>query len=89
MATGEKVQQAATGAGKRVTLELGGKNAALFLDDLTPEAMTDGIIEAGYLNQGQICAAAERFYLPQGKLDAVLEILKQRLSALRPRLTAG
>ena len=84
VATGEKVQQAATGAGKRVTLELGGKNAALFLDDLTPEAMTDGIIEAGYLNQGQICAAAERFYLPQGKLDAVLEILKQRLSALRP-----
>lgn len=46
--------------------------------------MADGIIEAGYLNQGQICAAAERFYLPQGKLDAVLEILKQRLSALRP-----
>ena len=84
VATGEKVQQSAIGAGKRVTLELGGKNAALFLDDLTPEAMADGIIEAGYLNQGQICAAAERFYLPQGKLDAVLEILKQRLSALRP-----
>ncbi|EKR9383126.1 aldehyde dehydrogenase family protein [Raoultella ornithinolytica] len=84
VATGEKVQHAAIGAGKRVTLELGGKNAALFLDDLTPEAMADGIIEAGYLNQGQICAAAERFYLPQGKLDAVLEILKQRLSALRP-----
>jgi phenylacetaldehyde dehydrogenase len=28
--------------------------------------MVNGIIEAGYLNQGQICAAAERFYLPQG-----------------------
>lgn len=82
--TGGKVQQSATGAGKRVTLELGGKNAALFLDDLTPEAMVDGIIEAGYLNQGQICAAAERFYLPEGKLDAVLELLKQRLAALRP-----
>nr|VXZ87578.1 Phenylacetaldehyde dehydrogenase [Klebsiella pneumoniae] len=43
-----------------MTLELG-ENAALFLDDLTPEAMVNGIIEAGYLNQGQICAAAERF----------------------------
>lgn len=30
-----------------------GKNAALFLDDLTPEAMVNGIIEAGYLNQGR------------------------------------
>lgn len=44
----------------------------------------NGIIEAGYLNQGQICAAAERFYLPQGKLDAVLALLKDRLSAFAP-----
>ena len=84
VATGEKVQQSAGAFGKRVTLELGGKNAALFLDDLTPEAMVNGIIEAGYLNQGQICAAAERFYLPQGKLDAVLALLKDKLSAFAP-----
>ena len=84
VATGEKVQQSACASGKRVTLELGGKNAALFLDDLTPEAMVNGIIEAGYLNQGQICAAAERFYLPQGKLDAVLALLKDKLSAFAP-----
>ncbi len=83
VATGEKVQQSASASGKRVTLELG-KNAALFLDDLTPEAMVNGIIEAGYLNQGQICAAAERFYLPQGKLDAVLALLKDKLSAFAP-----
>ncbi|MDP1034059.1 aldehyde dehydrogenase family protein, partial [Klebsiella pneumoniae] len=42
------------------------------------------IIEAGYLNQGQICAAAESFYLPQGKLDAVLALLKDKLSAFAP-----
>ncbi len=46
--------------------------------------MVNGIIEAGYLNQGQICAAAERFYLPQGKLDAVLALLKDKLSAFAP-----
>ena len=84
VATGEKVQRSASASGKRVTLELGGKNAALFLDDLTPEAMVNGILEAGYLNQGQICAAAERFYLPQGKLDAVLALLKDKLSAFAP-----
>ncbi len=60
VATGEKVQQAATGAGKRVTLELGAKRRAVSRRS-HPETMTDGIIEAGYLNQGQICAAAERF----------------------------
>lgn len=46
--------------------------------------MVNGIIEAGYLNPGQICAAAERFYLPQGKLDAVLALLKDKLSAFAP-----
>lgn len=65
-----------------MTLELGAKRRAV-PHDLTPEAMVNGIIEAGYLNQGQICAAAERFYLPQGKLDAVLALLKDKLSALR------
>lgn len=84
VATGEKVRRSATSSGKRVTLELGGKNAALFLNDLSAQAMVNGILEAGYLNQGQICAAAERFYLPQEKLDTVMTLLRQRLSEIVP-----
>jgi len=45
-------------------LELGGKNAALFFDDLNEDEIVNGIMEAGYLNQGQICAAAENIWLP-------------------------
>lgn len=67
---------------KRVTLELGGKNGAAFLADVTPDAMVNGILEAGYMNQGQICAAAERFYLPKSHIDEVLQKLAQRLSQL-------
>ncbi|EOG3290012.1 NAD-dependent phenylacetaldehyde dehydrogenase [Salmonella enterica] len=84
VATGEKVRRSATSSGKRVTLELGGKNAALFLNDLSAQAMVNGILEAGYLNQGQICAAAARFYLPQEKLDTVMTLLRQRLSEIVP-----
>ncbi len=65
-----------------MTLELGGKNAALFLDDLTPEAMVNGIIEAGYLNQGRF-APLRSVLSAAGKLDAVLALLKDKLSALR------
>jgi NAD-dependent aldehyde dehydrogenases len=61
VATGNAVNRTATAQGKRVTLELGGKNAALFLNDLSVTEMVNGIMEAGYLNQGQICAAAECF----------------------------
>ncbi|WP_165699604.1 aldehyde dehydrogenase family protein [Chimaeribacter californicus] len=81
--TGQAVSQAAMAGGKRVTLELGGKNAALFLEDMEVDAIVNGIIEAGYLNQGQICAAAECFYLPVGKMDPVLAALRQRLEAMR------
>ncbi|WP_315709911.1 aldehyde dehydrogenase family protein [Brenneria uluponensis] len=83
VATGHAVNRMATEGSKRVTLELGGKNAALFFDDMSLEEMVNGIIEAGYLNQGQICAAAERFYLPEEKIDAVLSMLKTRLAAMK------
>lgn len=66
-----------------VTLELGGKNAAVFLADLSVDKMVEGIIEAGYLNQGQICAAAERFYIPAKLISPVLDALKQRLAGFK------
>jgi phenylacetaldehyde dehydrogenase len=83
VATGEKVQQSAIGAGKRVTLELGAKTPRCF-STISPRGDGGRHYRSGLSESGAICAAAERFYLPQGKLDAVLEILKQRLSALRP-----
>lgn len=84
VATGIAVGKSATEQGlKRITLELGGKNGAAFLADLTPEKMVDGIIEAGYLNQGQICAAAERFYIPNSHLEQVLALLSTRLAAMK------
>ncbi|KQN55496.1 aldehyde dehydrogenase family protein [Erwinia sp. Leaf53] len=84
MTTGRSVGNACSARGIPVTLELGGKNAALFLDDLSVEEMVAGILEAGYVNQGQICASAERFYLPAGKIDAVLQLLSQRLATFTP-----
>ncbi|ROR10106.1 aldehyde dehydrogenase family protein [Erwinia sp. JUb26] len=80
--TGRSVGNAASALAIPVTLELGGKNPALFLADMTVGEMVDGIIEAGYLNQGQICASAERFYLPAEKMDEVLSGLIQRLARL-------
>lgn len=82
VATGKAVNLAATAQGKRVTLELGGKNAALFLNDLSVTEIVNGILEAGYINQGQICAAAECFWLPAEKIDAVLAELKQHLNSM-------
>lgn len=83
VATGQHIKESATKTGKKLTLELGGKNAALFFDDLNEDEIVNGIMEAGYLNQGQICAAAENIWLPASRIEAVLAKLKARLAAVK------
>ncbi|UQI33768.1 aldehyde dehydrogenase family protein [Pseudomonas bijieensis] len=81
--TGLAVGQAAMGAGlTRTTLELGGKNAAGFLPDIDPEVAVNGIIEAGFLHSGQICAAAERFFVHRSQIESIMDKLAQRLGKL-------
>ncbi|MDT3722448.1 aldehyde dehydrogenase family protein [Pseudomonas oryzihabitans] len=70
--TGLKVGQQAMAANlTRVTLELGGKNAAALLPDVDVAAAVGGLIQTGYVHQGQVCAAPERVYVPRARLDEV------------------
>ena len=83
VSTGIAVGQSAMGAGlTRATLELGGKNAAGFLRDVDLDNAVNGIIEAGFLHSGQICAAAERFFVHRSQIEAVMAKLAQRLGTL-------
>lgn len=82
--TGIAVGQAAMGAKlTRATLELGGKNAVAFLPDVATDKAVNGIIEAGFLHSGQICAAGERFYVHRSRIDPLLDALSERLSQLK------
>lgn len=84
VATGLQVGEQAMHANlKRTTLELGGKNGAAFLADVPVETIVNGIIEAGFLNQGQICAAAERFYIPKACLNEVMDKLATALTSMK------
>ena len=81
--TGIAVGQSAMGAGlTRATLELGGKNSAGFLRDVDLDKAVNGIIEAGFLHSGQICAAAERFFAHRSQIEPIMDKLAQRLSTL-------
>ncbi|GLO57368.1 aldehyde dehydrogenase family protein [Pseudomonas sp. DCB_AW] len=82
--TGIAVGQAAMGAKlTRATLELGGKNSVAFLPDVALDKAVDGIIEAGFLHSGQICAAGERFFVHRSRIDPLLDALCQRLGQLK------
>lgn len=82
--TGIAVGQAAMGAKlTRATLELGGKNSVAFLPDVGIDKAVDGIIEAGFLHCGQICAAGERFFVHRSRIEPMLDALSQRLGQLK------
>jgi acyl-CoA reductase-like NAD-dependent aldehyde dehydrogenase len=64
-ATGRKVMASAAPSLKHVTLELGGNDAAIVLDDLSPQEIAPKLFMGAMLNSGQICLAIKRAYVPE------------------------
>ncbi len=59
-ATGEKVAASAAPAFKKLSLELGGKNASIVFADCNMKSTVAGVVRAGFLNQGQVCLCGSR-----------------------------
>lgn len=74
-ATGKKVMQSAASSLKRLTLELGGNDAAILLDDVDIDEVAPQIFNAATFNAGQVCMAAKRIYAPRAKYDALCDAL--------------
>jgi len=83
VATGKKVLASASATLKRVTLELGGNDATLVLDDADLDAAAAGIARSGFYNCGQICMAIKRVYVAESVRDALLEKLVARVGAFK------
>ncbi|KTF68937.1 MULTISPECIES: aldehyde dehydrogenase family protein [unclassified Sphingomonas] len=69
-ATGKKVMASAADGMKRVTLELGGNDAAIVLDDVEPAVAAKKVFQGAMYNAGQICVAVKRAYVPEAMYDA-------------------
>jgi acyl-CoA reductase-like NAD-dependent aldehyde dehydrogenase len=63
--TGKRVAQTAAADLKRITLELGGNDAAILLDDVDPATVAQDLFWAAFGNCGQVCSAVKRIYVPQ------------------------
>jgi acyl-CoA reductase-like NAD-dependent aldehyde dehydrogenase len=68
-ATGRKVMAGGVSTFKRLTLELGGNDAALVLDDVDPEEVALKVFYAAMVNSGQVCVAAKRAYVHVSMYD--------------------
>ena len=74
-ATGKKVAAAGADSLKRFTLELGGNDPAIVLDDVDPVATAKILFESAFQNSGQACVALKRVYAQDGIYDALCAAL--------------
>ncbi|OBH13576.1 aldehyde dehydrogenase family protein [Mycobacterium sp. E1747] len=73
--TGKHVMRSAAGTLKRITLELGGNDPAIVLDDVDPVIVAPKIFWAAFQNNGQFCNAAKRIYIHDRVYDDVRDAL--------------
>ncbi|UTP38306.1 aldehyde dehydrogenase family protein [Phenylobacterium sp. LH3H17] len=80
---GRLIRQTTAGAGKSLTLELGGKSPFIVFEDADLDSAIEGVVDAIWLNQGQVCCAGSRLLVQEGVAEAFLERLKRRMATLR------
>ena len=81
--TGKKVAMSAAPDLKRVTLELGGNDPAIVLDDADPAVVASAIFAGAFNNNGQVCSAIKRVYVPEALYDDVVEGLAQHARSIK------
>ncbi|MFC9362576.1 aldehyde dehydrogenase family protein [Rhodococcus sp. NPDC057014] len=78
-AVGKAVMRSGADTLKRITLELGGNDGAIVLDDADVDKVVDGIYTWAYSNAGQICIAIKRIFAPASLYDELCEKLAERV----------
>ena len=82
-AVGRIIRQATAGTGKALTLELGGKSPYIVFDDADIDSAVEGLVDAIWFNQGQVCCAGSRLLVHEGIADVFHARLKRRMDGLR------
>ena len=81
--TGRRIGEVCGRMHKRLSLEMGGKNAQIVLDDANLELALDGVLWGAFGTTGQRCTATSRLILQRGIHDSMLDRLAERAGALR------
>lgn len=81
--TGKKVMASAAGTLKRLTLELGGNDAAIVLDDVDPKQIAAGLFATAFMNCGQVCLAIKRLYVQEKVYDEVCDEMAKLADAAK------
>ena len=80
---GRAIRAATAGSGKKLTLELGGKSPFVVFDDADLDSVVEGVVDAIWFNQGQVCCAGSRILVAESVAEALVAKLRARMEKLR------
>jgi aldehyde dehydrogenase (NAD+) len=80
---GRAIRTATAGSGKHLSLELGGKSPFLVYEDADLDSVVEGVVDAIWFNQGQVCCAGSRILVQEGVADRLVQKLRERMEKLR------
>jgi aldehyde dehydrogenase (NAD+) len=80
---GRLIRRATAGSGKKLSLELGGKSPFIVYDDADLDSVVEGVVDAIWFNQGQVCCAGSRLLVQEGIADRLVAKLRARMEKLR------
>ena len=80
---GKLIRRATAGSGKKLSLELGGKSPFIVYDDADLDSVVEGVVDAIWFNQGQVCCAGSRLLVQEGVADRLIAKLRARMERLR------
>src|SRR5260221_516689 len=80
---GRVIRKQTAGSGKSLTLELGGKSPFIVFEDADLDSVVEGVVDAIWFNQGQVCCAGSRLLVQEGMAERLLAKLRARMEKLR------
>lgn len=80
---GKIIRKATAGTGKKISLELGGKSPFIVFDDADLDSVVEGIVDAIWFNQGQVCCAGSRLLVQESVAEKLYSKIRARMETLR------
>ncbi len=80
---GRHIRRLTAGTGKSLTLELGGKSPYIVLDDADLDSAVEGLVDAIWFNQGQVCCAGSRLLVQESIASDMYRRIRRRMDRLR------
>jgi len=80
---GRIIRQKTAGSGKKLSLELGGKSPFVVFEDADLDSVVEGVVDAIWFNQGQVCCAGSRLLIQESIAETMYAKLRNRMENLR------